>query len=262
LIHSNITAPQAQQATTDFELRTLNYKLQTILNLFYQPLIREGVLYLDEDESRHCVKVLRKNAGDPILITDGKGFFYEAVISKPDSRQCKFEIQQQRQEPPKGFTVHIALSPTKNTDRTEWFVEKSVELGIDRISLIDCKNSERSFIKTDRLKKVAVSALKQSLKATLPEITEIIRFDKFVTTCRDDHKFIAIVDPSNPIHLKEAAPAKTTSVVLIGPEGDFTSDELAAALSNGFLKVSLGHSRLRTETAGIAACHILNLINT
>jgi 16S rRNA (uracil1498-N3)-methyltransferase len=230
------------------------------VNLFYQPLIDQGILYLDEDESRHCIKVLRKQVGNPIDITDGKGYFYRARITQADPRQCRFDILERIKQAPKTFSIQVAIAPTKNTDRMEWFVEKAVEIGIDKISLIECKNSERSYLKTGRLTKVAISAMKQSLKATLPEIEEAIPVDRLIKSAEGE-KFIACVDPANPVHLKEAARPGRQYVVLIGPEGDFTADELATATYNGFIKVSLGGSRLRTETAGLAACHILNLVN-
>lgn len=230
------------------------------MNLFYQPQIDQGIHYLDEEESRHCIKVLRRRAGDQLQITDGKGFFYHALITDADPRRCSFNIREQRKENEKTFTIHIAISPTKNADRIEWFVEKTVEIGIDQITLLDCKNSERSFIKTDRLKKVAISAMKQSIKATLPVINDMISFDTFIQH-REEEKFIAFVDMANPLHLKDAAKSKGKYLVLIGPEGDFSNEELDAATALNFTKVSLGKSRLRTETAGIAACHLLNLIN-
>jgi 16S rRNA (uracil1498-N3)-methyltransferase len=232
------------------------------VNLFYQPLIPQGIHHLDEEESRHCIKVLRKRNGDFLRITDGKGAFYDAVITAADARQCAFNIQHSEHEPARAFSIHIAISPTKNADRIEWFVEKAVEIGIDHITLLDCQHSERSHLKTERLKKVAISAMKQSIKATLPEVTGVTAFDDLVLQATAQQKFIAHVDATNPLHLKEAARRAASYLVLIGPEGDFSAAELAVAASHGFSKVSLGHSRLRTETAGMATCHILNLINT
>jgi 16S rRNA (uracil1498-N3)-methyltransferase len=231
------------------------------VNLFYQPLLEEGVHYLDDEESRHCIKVLRKQPGDLIRITDGKGFFYDATITKADPRKCTFEIRQKFKEKETPFVIHIAIAPTKNADRLEWFVEKTVEIGIDKITLLNCRNSERTFTKTDRLKKVAISAMKQSVKARVPVIQEITPFSPFVASCTEEEKFIAFVDFDNAHHLKAVAPPGKTYLVLIGPEGDFADEELALATANGFRKISLGNSRLRTETAGMVACHILNLIN-
>lgn len=232
------------------------------MNLFYQPLIHEGIHHLDAEESRHCVKVLRKKTGELIHLTDGKGFFYEAAILKNDPAQCDFKIASKTPEPPKDFFIHIAIAPTKNADRIEWFVEKAVEFGVNKVSLIECEHSERIFSKTDRLKKIAVTAMKQSLKATLPQIEGLLRLDSLIACADEDQKFIAHVDQSNPLHLKDAARKGLRYLVLIGPEGDFSTKELQLAKERAFQKVSLGTSRLRTETAGIAACHILNLINT
>lgn len=232
------------------------------MNLFYQPLISEGIDHLDEEESRHCIRVLRKRQGELIHITDGKGSFFDAVIVKDDPRQCTFTIKHQSKEKEKPFSVHIAIAPTKNADRIEWFVEKAVEIGVDHITLLDCQNSERSFIKTERLKKVAISAMKQSIKATLPEVSGIIPFHDLVNNHPDTQRFIAYVDASNPRHLKDEATPGQHYLVLIGPEGDFSKEELEAALASGYRKVNLGHSRLRTETAGVVVCHTLNLINT
>ena len=232
------------------------------MNLFYQPRIPEGILFLDVEESRHCVKVLRKKAGEEIALTDGRGSFYDAVITKADPGQCFFEIRSKDAAPKKSYFIHVAISPTKNAERIEWFVEKATELGVDKISLIDCKNTERSFIKTDRMVKVAISAMKQSVKATLPAIADrLLQFTEVVENCQESEKCIAFVDASNPLHLKDAVDTNTSYCVLIGPEGDFSPEELKTATEHGFLKVSLGHSRLRTETAGMAACHVLNLIH-
>ena len=141
-------------------------------------------------------------------------------------------------------------------------VEKAVELGVDEISFVHCKTTERPFIKIERLEKVAISAMKQSLKATLPKVNDLIKLDTLIKQSKDVEKFIAYVDHSNPIHLKNAASSASNYLVLIGPEGDFSDGELAQAIQQGFQTVSLGNSRLRTETAGLAACHILNLINS
>lgn len=231
------------------------------MNLFYQPLIAEGILYLEQEESRHCVKVLRRTTGDTIRLTDGKGFFYDALITKADPRQCEFNIIDKVPEPVRDFSIHIAVSPTKNTDRLEWFVEKAVEFGIDKITPILCKHTERVFIKRDRLEKVAISAMKQSLKARIPIIAPVENFEALIKNTAEAERYIAYVDQNNPLHLNDLAKAGRTYLLLIGPEGDFAPEELNLALVNNFTKVSLGKSRLRTETAALAGCHILNLIN-
>jgi len=232
------------------------------LNLFYQPLLPEGVFHLDADESKHAVRVLRKNVGDVIRLIDGKGIFYDASITKADPAKCQFTITSQTAEAKNNYSIHIAISPTKNTDRIEWFVEKAVEIGVDKITLIACQKSERVHLKTERLERVAVSAMKQSLKATLPQINGIIKLNDVIRQSTEHEKFIAYVDQTNPDHLKNMITHDASYLVLIGPEGDFSETELTLALQYNFKKVSLGKSRLRTETAGMAACHILNLFNS
>lgn len=228
--------------------------------LFYQPDI--ALAALDADESRHCTRVLRKKKGDLIHITDGKGVIYEAKISHADSDQCTFQIVNQRQVPLRPGHITIALAPTKSPDRLEWFVEKSVEIGVDKIILTLCDHSERTRQKPQRLNKVAVSAMKQSLNVRLPEIQGPVPLDDVILNTQSDEKFIAHVDDKNPDHLVHVATPGKWYVVLIGPEGDFSGRELALAREHHYRKVSLGQSRLRTETAGLAACHILNLVNT
>ena len=232
------------------------------MNLFFEPGINQGVRFLDEAESFHAVKVLRRKRGDHIRITDGKGSFYDAVITNADTRRCTFDIVEQHEEPAPGYAIHIAISPTKNADRIEWFVEKAVEIGVTEISLIDCDHTERRHQKTDRLEKVTLSAMKQSLKARLPVVNPLRPLRDFMSTVTADQKFIAYVDNDNQELLKNVITPRSAYVVLIGPEGDFSKEELTLAEQNGFQKVSLGPSRLRTETAGIVACHILNLANT
>ena len=232
------------------------------MQLFHQPEIPNGVMHLDADESRHCIKVLRKRGGDAISITDGKGYFYEAIITQADPKQCAFEVTARHPAPEKDFFIHIAISPTKNIDRLEWFVEKATEIGVDRISLMDCRNTERGFVKTERLKKVAVSAMKQSVKATLPVIEDnLLQFSEIVSHCPETEKYIASVDAANPVHLKDMVRQRSSYCVLIGPEGDFSPEELRTAADQGFQKVNLGPARLRTETAGVVACVVLNLVN-
>lgn len=231
------------------------------MNLFYQPHIKEGEHFLDADESRHCSKVLRKKAGDQITVTDGSGVFYEVKLLQIDLKRCSFSIVDTTPEPERNFSIHIAVAPTKNIDRIEWFVEKSTELGIDEISFIQCEHSERVHIKTDRIERVAINAMKQSLKASLPKINPLKKFKDFIPDQSSGNGFIAYVDTSNTQHLKDLAKPASSYIVLIGPEGDFSKEELQLATNMGYRKVSLGNSRLRTETAAVAACHTLNLLN-
>lgn len=230
------------------------------MNLFYQPAIAQGILHLDLDESRHAVKVLRMQIGDTIELTDGHGFLYKAFISDADPKKCGFTIAVKKEIPARDFTISIAIAPTKNMDRTEWFVEKAVEIGIDKIHLLLCKNSERKNVNQERIHKIAVSAMKQSGQARLPHITEMIPFKEIVSQ-EAAQKFICYVDVNNPDQLKALAKPKQSYLVLIGPEGDFNNDEIQLAIEHGFKKVSLGPNRLRTETAALTACQILNFVN-
>lgn len=227
--------------------------------LFYSPEILEGNNSLSEEELRHAVKVRRLKAGDPLKITDGKGKIYYAQVTKISKFSCDFEIVKTVEIPRRTFTTHISIAPTKNIDRIEWFVEKVTELGVEEISFVHCQNSERKIINLERIQKKAISAMKQSGQAWLPAILPIQPFEKIIANAYAN-KFIAHVDPANPKHLKEAE-AKGEYIVLIGPEGDFTQEELGLATQHGYKKVSLGKTTLRTETAGVAACLILNLIN-
>ncbi len=230
-------------------------------NLFYQTGIQYGSHFLDPEESRHATKVLRRKAGDTIHITDGKGTLYTCKITDARPDKCAFVLESSEVEKKKDFTIHIAIAPTKNPDRTEWFVEKAIEIGLDEITFLDCDNSERTSIKLERIEKLAISAMKQSLKFSLPKIHLIRPLQEFIKLSNSSKKFIAYVDQANPDELSKVAKAKENYTILIGPEGDFSPAELELAIKNGYQKVALGPSRLRTETAGIVACHTLNLIN-
>ncbi|MBL7871809.1 MAG: 16S rRNA (uracil(1498)-N(3))-methyltransferase [Cyclobacteriaceae bacterium] len=230
------------------------------MNLFYQPDIQQGILHLNEDESRHAIKVLRMKPGDPLRITDGHGALFDAVITEADSRACGFTITKKRISPARSFSISIAIAPTKNIDRTEWFVEKAVELGIEQIHFMRCKNSERKSINLERIQKIVVSAMKQSGQTWLPTCSDIKPFHEILALAIDK-KFICYVDSENSDQLKSLARPNQNYLVLIGPEGDFQKEELDQAIQYGFKKVSLGINRLRTETAALAACHTLNLIN-
>ena len=231
-------------------------------SLFYQPAVEGGVLNLTPEESRHCIKVLRKRKGDRIDITDGRGHLYAARIVNSDSDKCTFEIESARFIPTSRYSIHIAVSPTKNADRMEWMTEKCVELGINELTFIHCQRTERKVLNTERIERVALSAMKQSQRVWLPVINGLKPFREFAEVDRPGFsKYIAHVDSSNPELLYQLAKSNGHYLVLIGPEGDFSTDELEAATRAGFKSVSLGSARLRTETAGVAACHILNLIN-
>ncbi len=199
--------------------------------------------------------------GDDIQITDGQGVFYQAQIVSIDSKKCVFKINAHEKIPAKNFRIHIAIAPTKNTDRIEWFVEKAVEIGVHEISFILCKNSERKVLNLERIEKIAVSAMKQSQQPWMP-ILHPLQPLRDILSQPADEKFICYVDSTNPIHLKAIAKPNKNYLVLIGPEGDFANEELNAALQAGFEKVSLGENRLRTETAGLVASQAFQFVNT
>ncbi len=217
---------------------------------------------LSHDESKHCTKVLRKAVGDIIYSTDGKGGKYELRITSVEKGQCQFEIIDKEILKTRDYYIHIAIAPTKSNDRMEWFVEKSTELGIDEITFLLTEHSERPRIKLDRLKRIAISAMKQCKEYYLPKINELVPFKEFIESDQAQQKFIAHVHPEEPsTNLnKLVQPGKHYSM-LIGPEGDFSQQEIQLAIDKNYLPVSLGPKVLRTETAGIAACHIMNLNN-
>ena len=224
------------------------------MNLFYQPRLKEGITSLDGDEAHHA-KVLRLSFGDEILVTDGRGLMIKARVNNKDS----FTILEQTTNP-RSYSIHLFVAPTKNSDRMEWLVEKATEIGVDSITLVECKRSERKKINRDRLVKMAISAMKQSQQSWLPEVKELTSFDD-VIKLKHDQKFIAFVDHANPDQLKNLAVPNKSYGLLIGPEGDFTDEEIQLALNNNWKKVSLGPTRLRTETAALAGCLTLVLAN-
>lgn len=231
--------------------------------LFYHPHFDENAPQLPEAEARHVLKVLRMDVGETLRVTDGKGNLYRVRLASTDVKRCQVEIlETKRNVGKRAFSVHIAVAPTKNVDRMEWMVEKCVEIGVEQISFLRCERSERKEIKPERLAKIAVAAMKQSGKAMLPALHEVMPFSQFVTQVTDTQKFIAhVADENQRQLLGQVAHINATYCVLIGPEGDFTSGEIELAGQRGFVPVSLGDSVLRTETAGIVACHTLNLVN-
>jgi 16S rRNA (uracil1498-N3)-methyltransferase len=236
------------------------------MHLFYTPSVSNIEIFtLSEEESKHCARVLRLTVGSKIVLIDGKGGWYNAVITDDNAKRCVVKILDTKKEVgKKNFNLHIAIAPTKNNDRIEWFVEKATETGINEVSLIECKNSERVTVKTERLEKVAISAIKQSLKAYLPSINEIIIFKRFIESTNNfkGQKFIAHCNEArSKTHLKTLYTKGEDVLVLIGPEGDFTSDEVQLALNNDFKEITLGQSRLRSETAALYACIAINVLN-
>ncbi|MFW6257630.1 MAG: 16S rRNA (uracil(1498)-N(3))-methyltransferase [Prolixibacteraceae bacterium] len=232
------------------------------MQLFYIPEVTGKTIIPETAESKHMVKVLRLRRGDKVQVVDGKGGFYEAEIADDNPKRCVLSVMNSTQEFGKReFRLHIAIAPTKNNDRFEWFLEKATELGIDEISPVLCDHSERKAIKPDRLEKILVSAMKQSLKAYLPKLNPLITVSELIAANSGNQKFIAHCNEGNKQHLKNVVNAKEDVLVLIGPEGDFSTEEIGFARGNGFTEVTLSKSRLRTETAGVAACQIVNLAN-
>lgn len=232
------------------------------MHIFYTPDIAGNNYTLNETESKHCIRVLRLKLDDEIILVDGKGGYFTAQIIDPNPKRCAVKvIKSELDFGLQSFQVHIAIAPTKNIERIEWFLEKATEIGINQITPLLCRFSERKGIKTDRLDKVMVSAMKQSLKAYLPHIDALTKFNDFISQPFEGQKFIAHCDEQHRDLLKMMILPNLNYLILIGPEGDFSSEEIKMAIEAGFLPVSLGNSRLRTETAGVVACHTFNLLN-
>ncbi len=232
------------------------------MHLFFTPTIQNSTFTLDEEESKHAIRVLRLTVGDVIYLIDGKGGMYETNITDANPKKCTVSIVKKEQTEKSKNSLHLAVAPTKNMDRMEWLVEKVTEIGIDEISMLLSANSERAVIKIERLEKIAVSAIKQSLKTYLPLINEIIPYKKFIEKNKMfvGKKCIAYCGDGEKQAFKNTINLNSNTLILIGPEGDFTKEEVAFAIQNGFETVSLGNSRLRTETAALVACHTFNLI--
>lgn len=233
-----------------------------IMQLFYSPVINTELFTLDHEESRHCIKVMRLREGDEVFLTDGLGGWFKTEITDPNPRECILRIIEKRHiQNPRSSRLHLAVAPTKNIDRFEWFLEKATECGIDEITPVICDHSERTIVKAARLEKVMVSALKQSLRAWLPKLNPAITLktffekelcaDPFIAHCADSHKrqFITVNNRGRD------------ALVLIGPEGDFSNQEIEQAITKGFQPISLGKYRLRTETAALAVCISFNMQN-
>jgi 16S rRNA (uracil1498-N3)-methyltransferase len=239
------------------------------MNLFYTPDITGSLYSLSEEESRHCRMVLRLRDGDIIHLTDGKGTLFEARILDASNRQVAVEvINQQENYGRLGYRLHLAVAPTKNIDRFEWFLEKATEIGVDEITPLICEHSERRQLRTDRLEKVITAAMKQSLKAYHPKLNEPVFFGKFLASpppsfpaiSFPENRYIAYITNGAPL-LQQLYQKGADAVILIGPEGDFSPAEVESAKKSGYQVISLGESRLRTETAAIVACHAVNLMN-
>ncbi|ULC58433.1 16S rRNA (uracil(1498)-N(3))-methyltransferase [Flaviramulus sp. BrNp1-15] len=233
------------------------------MQLFYNPDITENTseITFPKEESKHIVKVLRKNIGDTVHITNGQGWLFAAEISLPNINKCTAKIVSKSHQPKHQYNLHLAVAPTKMNDRYEWFLEKATEIGIDTITPIICDHSERKVIKIERFERILQSAMKQSLNCYLPKLNEAISFKDFINKDFSGDLFIAHCEETDRKSLKKQLKQNTNVTILIGPEGDFSVKEIEQALQNKFIPVTLGETRLRTETAAIVACHSVAFIN-
>ena len=231
------------------------------MNIFIAS-IQNNNAELTPEESWHCTKVLRKKMGDVIHLIDGQGNFFEGTLSIVSEKLCEAIITKGPvPQPKRSYYLHLAVAPTKQIDRVEWMLEKAVEIGIDEISFIECKNSERTVVKMDRIAKIVESAVKQSLQAFLPKINDLQSFKNCVKTSVSEQKLIAHCFDMHKTDIKTIDFKNTSSLILIGPEGDFTIEEVEMASQSDFKAISLGYNRLRSETAGLYACQAVSILS-
>ena len=233
------------------------------MQLFYNPAINESSEFFsfDREESKHIIKVLRKKDTDILFVTNGLGYLFKTEITLASDIKCTVKIVSVEKAPTPKYHLHLAVAPTKMNDRYEWFLEKATEIGITEITPIICDHSERKIIKTDRFDKIIQSAMKQSNQLHLPKLNEPILFKDFIKIKNKDQLYIAHCEETNKKLLKEVLKPNENATVLIGPEGDFSEKEIQLALEHNFIAVSLGNTRLRTETAAIVACHSVAFVN-
>jgi 16S rRNA (uracil1498-N3)-methyltransferase len=233
------------------------------MQIFYAPDISNDFYTLDEKESKHCIRVLRMTKGTGVRLIDGKGNLFEGRIGNPDPKKCTIAITEIIKDFEKrNYRLHLAISPVKNAERFEWFVEKSVEIGVDEITPLICRNTEKPGIKRERVNNLIISAMKQSLKTTLTVLNQPCNFKDFLNNDFNGVRMIAHCNDSfKRDKISEVCSVNENAIILIGPEGDFCVEEISTAIEAGFSSVHLGQSRLRTETAGVAACHSIYFIN-
>jgi len=234
------------------------------MQLFYNKEITEtdDEFEFSREESKHIAKVLRKKEGDVLHITDGKGYLYKGIITFSNPNKCIILLKEKELRHPKKYKLHLAVAPTKMNDRYEWFLEKATEIGIDEITPIICDHSERKVIKPARFERILQSAMKQSLQCYLPKLNPAIPFSEFIQKENKDQLLIAHCEETNKQSLKDILNLQNNTTLLIGPEGDFSSKEIQSALDKGYTPVTLGETRLRTETAAIIAAHSVAFLNT
>ncbi len=228
--------------------------------LFYTDKIQNDIAFFENEEMRHIQNALRKSKGDAINFTDGSGTLYRAEIVKSTKKEIQAKIIERNSISSSSPYLHIAVAPTKNIDRIEWFVEKAVEIGINEISFILCKHSERKIIKVDRMKRIALAAMKQSLKATMPTINELVEFEPWINASSTVQKMMACLT-SETLHFSKGFSIGKPTTICIGPEGGFRDDEIKLAMGAGYRLVSLGDERLRTETAALTSVSFFRLLN-
>lgn len=233
------------------------------MQLFYCPDINPDQIYtLGKEESQHCVKVLRLKENDTLYLTDGQGNLYKAEIVEAMPRSCSVKIiETQAEYGKRDYYLHVAIAPTKNIARIEWFLEKATEMGIDEITPIICDHSEREIVKNERLEKIIVSAMKQSLKAYLPKLNEAIPIKQLIQNAKEENKLICYCQDDDRKKIQDIYKPKESVLIIIGPEGDFSEKEVKEALNNNFQKITLGKERLRTETAGLYAVQSIHFLN-
>ncbi|HEX9979195.1 MAG TPA: 16S rRNA (uracil(1498)-N(3))-methyltransferase [Flavobacterium sp.] len=233
------------------------------MQLFYNPDITDTTpgFSFDREESRHIIKVLRKTNGDMMFVTNGRGKLFRCRITVASDNKCMVEIVSSEVVPERPYRLHLAVAPTKMNDRYEWFLEKAAEIGVTEITPLICQRSERQTVKTERFHKILLSAMKQSLQCYLPILNEPVPFKEFIKRNVNGIKCVAHCEESDRKSLRQVISPETDVTVLIGPEGDFTAKEIASAFDSGYIPVSLGQTRLRTETAAITACHSVAFIN-
>lgn len=218
-------------------------------------------IQFSKEESKHIVKVLRKSIGDILYITNGKGVLFTSELISADQKNCIAHIISSEVKPKRTYNLHLAVAPTKMNDRYEWFLEKATEIGIDSITPVFCENSERRIIKAERYEKILLSAMKQSLNCYLPKLNDALNFKDFMSQNHEGSLYIAHCEDTNRKSLKQELKANQDITILIGPEGDFSTNEIELAIQSNFVPVTLGNTRLRTETAAIVACHSVAFIN-
>jgi 16S rRNA (uracil1498-N3)-methyltransferase len=236
-------------------------KIDYFMQIFYTPDITGMEYFLSEDESKHAIRVLRMNEGDAVYLVDGRGTFFEAVIANAHPKRCQVIVQNVLKDYEKrNYFLHIAISPLKHADHFEWFLEKATEIGIDAITPLYCTRTEKKSFNAERSNRIIESAMKQSIKAFHPILHPLTKFNDFVKIAGEDIKMIANCEGDRQL-IRNCYKTGQQALILIGPEGDFTEEEISLAKSTGFTSVTLGNSRLRTETAGVAACHSIHFLN-